>query len=103
MIAGESLNLMVRTFYGNNDLLSLVRNAKQENVGIPYNVSALKEGDFAAIEDFICNNQYVQYYSYEVNATHDIKIGFNASCTIDRWTDNKEIGATYLFALGPNA
>jgi len=31
------------------------------------------------------------------------EIGYNSSCTVDRWFNKEEIGVTFLFALGPNS
>ena len=76
---------MVRTSYNINDLATIVRNSKEENLGIPFDTSEYKASDFEAIQDFVCSNQQVQYYSFKKNDTVYEEIAYNSSCVIDFW------------------
>lgn len=67
----ESLNLVFKTSYNSDDLISVVRNSRTaNNFAIPRQTDNFKEADWKSVEDYVCNFQSVQFVNMRLNASH---------------------------------
>lgn len=97
----ESLNLVFKTSFNTDDLLSLVRNSRTaNNFLIPRQTGNFKESDWKSVEEYVCSFESVSFLSTRLNSSHLELNEFKADCLLDTWATNNEIGAVFLFAVG---